>query len=94
MSLKEEARDHEIILISKDINLRIKATILGIKTEDYANDRVVDDLDLLFSGSSQLATDFWEAHGKQIESWQEEAPRLTSSRSWRGLLLWGVRLLE
>ena len=72
MSLKEEVRDHEIILISKDINLRIKATILGIKTEDYANDRVVDDLDLLFSGSSQLATDFWEAHGKQIESWQEE----------------------
>jgi PhoH-like ATPase len=72
IALKDQARDHEIILISKDINLRIKATILGIKTEDYANDRVVDDLDLLFSGSCQLAGDFWEAHGKQIESWQEE----------------------
>jgi len=72
MALKDQVRDHEIILISKDINLRIKATILGIKTEDYANDRVVDDLDLLFSGSCQLADDFWETHGKQIESWQGE----------------------
>jgi PhoH-like ATPase len=72
IALKDQVRDHEIILISKDINLRIKATILGIRTEDYANDRVVDDLDLLFSGSCQLAGDFWETHGKQIESWQEE----------------------
>ena len=69
---KEENGDHEIVLISKDINLRIKATILGIKAEDYANDRVVDDLDLLFSGSRQLPDDFWDAHSSQIESWQEE----------------------
>lgn len=72
MWLKGEISDHEIVLISKDINLRIKATILGIKAEDYANDRVVDDLDLLFSGSHPLASDFWEVHGKQIESWQDE----------------------
>jgi PhoH-like ATPase len=72
IALKEDVPDHEIILISKDINLRIKATILGIKAEDYANDRVVDDLDLLFSGQRQLPDDFWEAHGSQIESWQEE----------------------
>ena len=73
IALKEESPDHDIILISKDINLRIKATILGIQAEDYANDRVVDDLDLLFSGSRQLPEDFWEAHGRQIESWQEES---------------------
>jgi PhoH-like ATPase len=72
ISLKEEIRNHEIVLISKDINLRIKAAILGIKAEDYANDQVVDDLDLLFSGSRQLPADFWETHGKQIESWQDE----------------------
>jgi len=72
ISLRDEVGDHQTILISKDINLRIKAAILGIKAEDYANDRVVDDLDLLFSGSRQLSDDFWEGHGKQIESWQEE----------------------
>ncbi len=72
MALKQEIRDRDIILISKDINLRIKAAILGIQAEDYANDRVVEDLDLLFSGSRQLPPDFWERHGKQIESWQDE----------------------
>lgn len=72
MALKKEVGEYEIILVSKDINLRIKATILGINAEDFANDRVVDDLDLLFSGSRQLAEDFWETHEKHIQSWQEE----------------------
>jgi len=72
LALKEIARDREVVLISKDINLRIKATILGIKAEDYANDRVVDDLDLLFSGSKRLADDFWEEHKEKIKSWQTE----------------------
>ena len=72
MSLKQEIPNHEIVLVSKDINLRIKATILGIRAEDYANDQVVDDLDLLFSGSCRLADDFWETHNQQIESWQDE----------------------
>jgi PhoH-like ATPase len=84
MSLKQEASGHEIVLISKDINLRIKATILGIRTEDYANDRVVDDLDLLFSGSKQLGSDFWEAHGKQIDSWQEEGKAFYEVQSLDG----------
>jgi PhoH-like ATPase len=84
ISLKDEVRNHEIVLISKDINLRIKATILGIKAEDYANDRVVDDLDLLFNGSCALASDFWEAHGKQIESWQEEGKAYYEVQSLSG----------
>jgi PhoH-like ATPase len=84
IALKEEVRDHEIILISKDINLRIKATILGIKAEDYANDRVVDDLDLLFSGSRKLAQDFWEAHGRQIESWQQDGKAFYEVQSLNG----------
>jgi PhoH-like ATPase len=72
ISLEKDIPEREIVLISKDINLRIKAAILGIRAEDYANDQVVDDLDLLFSGSRRLPADFWEAHGKQIESWQDE----------------------
>ena len=72
IALQKEIENHEIVLVSKDINLRIKATILGITAEDYANDQVIDDLDLLFSGCCQLRDDFWDVHGKQIESWQEE----------------------
>ncbi len=84
IALKEDSPDRDIILISKDINLRIKATILGIQAEDYANDRVVDDLDLLFSGSRQLPEDFWEAHGRQIESWQEESKAYYELQSLNG----------
>ncbi len=72
MALKESIKDRQVILISKDINLRIKATILGIKAEDYANDRVVDDLDLLFSGSKKLTDNFWVEHEEQINSWQAD----------------------
>ena len=72
LALKKHLPDTEVVLVSKDINLRIKATILGIKAEDYAYDRVVDDLDLLFSGTRKLFEDFWQKHEKQIESWQSE----------------------
>jgi len=72
LALKESLPESEIILVSKDINLRIKATILGIRAEDYAYDKVVEDLDLLFSGTRKLSEDFWQTHEKAIESWQSE----------------------
>lgn len=72
LALKQSLPESEITLVSKDINLRIKATILGIKAEDYSFDRVIDDLDLLFSGTRKLSEDFWQQHEKAIESWQSE----------------------
>lgn len=62
--------DCDIILVSKDINLRIKAVVLGILVEDYTNDKVLDDLDLLFTGALELPAEFWETHSKNIHSWQ------------------------
>ena len=84
IALEEEVPGVGIILVSKDINLRIKATILGIRAEDYANDRVVDDLDLLFSGSRLLADDFWEAQGRNVESWQEDGRAYYEVQSLNG----------
>ena len=72
MALTKEMPDREIVLVSKDINMRIKASILGIKAEDYTNDKVIDDLDLLFQGVFQLNDDFWESKDQKVESWQEE----------------------
>ncbi len=43
-----------VILVSKDINLRIKARALGLRAEDYASDRVLDDADLLYRGIEPL----------------------------------------
>ena len=84
LALKTSLPESEVTLISKDINLRIKATILGIKAEDYANDKVVDDLDLLFSGTRKLHDDFWQEHEKQIESWQSEGKSFYEIENMKG----------
>ena len=59
-----------VILVSKDINLRIKAALLGIRAEDYSTDQVLDDLSLLYSGMVDLPENFWEQHSKDVDSWQ------------------------
>jgi PhoH-like ATPase len=61
----------EVVLVSKDINIRIKARAMGLAAEDYFNDKVLEDTDLLYSGSKELPVDFWENHSKDMESWQE-----------------------
>ncbi len=72
LSLQTEHPDKRIILVSKDINLRIKASVLGIRAEDYSNDQVLEDVNLLYSGFAQLPDNFWELHTKELESWQEQ----------------------
>jgi PhoH-like ATPase len=70
-ALKAKYPQREIVLVSKDINIRIKAHAMGLEAEDYFNDQVIDDADLLYTGSLQLPADFWETHGKNMESWQQ-----------------------
>jgi len=70
-ALESEYPGRAIVLVSKDINMRIKARALGLPAEDYFNDHVLEDTDLLYSGIVQLPDDFWDSHGKDIESWQE-----------------------
>lgn len=60
-----------VVLVSKDINIRLKARALGMEAEDYLNDRVLDDSDLLYDGVMPLPENFWLKHGKDIESWQQ-----------------------
>ncbi|PLY13935.1 MAG: phosphate starvation-inducible protein PhoH [Sedimenticola sp.] len=72
LALQEERPEADVTVISKDINLRIKAAVIGIRAEDYNNDQVLDDVSLLYSGEEELASDFWESHAKDMESWQEE----------------------
>jgi len=72
LSLRVQHPDASVTLVSKDINLRIKSTILGVYAEDYFNDKTLDDLDLMYTGSSPLSADFWETHSKEMDSWQDE----------------------
>ncbi|MEO0314477.1 MAG: hypothetical protein RI928_933 [Pseudomonadota bacterium] len=70
-TLQEQHPDRPVVLVSKDINMRIKARALGLPAEEYFNDHVLEDTDLLYSGILQLSDDFWIRHGKGMESWQE-----------------------
>jgi PhoH-like ATPase len=69
-ALREKFAPRQVVLVSKDINMRVKARALGLETEDYRNDKTLDDLDLMYSGSLALPADFWAKHGKTVESWQ------------------------
>ena len=60
----------EVVLVSKDINMRVKARALGLNAEDYENDKVLDDGDLLYTGTLALPPDFWTRQSKTVESWQ------------------------
>jgi PhoH-like ATPase len=79
------ARD--VVLVTKDINLRIKSHAIGVHAEDYTTDQVLDDANLLYPGVEKLNGDFWEANGRDMESWKQEGRtyyRITSARtrSW------------
>ena len=69
--LQEQQAKRHVILVSKDINMRIKARALGFAAEDYFNDKVLEDTDLLYTGTRALPKGFWESHGKNMESWQQ-----------------------
>src|SRR3546814_12400833 len=69
LQTKHSAR--QVALVSKDINLRIKAAIVGVHSEDYHNDRVLDDLDLLYTGYKELPADFWQTHGEKMDRSEE-----------------------
>ena len=70
-ALRTQQPGREVVLVSKDINMRIKARALGLAAEDYLNDKTLEDADLLYTGVLQLPGDFWERHGKTMESWQQ-----------------------
>jgi PhoH-like ATPase len=75
LAIQHQHPEMQIVLVSKDINMRIKASVLGIIAEDYHNDQVLDDVNLLYSGIQELPLDFWITHGKNMDSWKDATGR-------------------
>jgi PhoH-like ATPase len=71
LALQALHTETRVVLVSKDINLRIKAAVVGVHAEDYFSDRAIEDADVLSTGHAALPTDFWERHGKNMRSWKE-----------------------
>lgn len=70
-ALQDKHPTREVVLVSKDINMRLKARALSMSAEDYFNDQVLEDSDLLYTGMLELPENFWNKHGKGVESWQQ-----------------------
>jgi PhoH-like ATPase len=70
-ALQDAYPSREVVLVSKDINMRLKARALSMSAEDYFNDQVLEDSDLLYTGMLELPENFWNKHGKGVESWQQ-----------------------
>ena len=71
-AIEREFPERSIVIVSSDINLRIKARALGIHAEDYRDDVALDDVSLLYAGVYELAKDDWkswlDADGSEKES--------------------------
>ena len=76
LTLQKEQPQTRVVLVSKDINLRIKAAVVGVHAEDYYSDKTIEDADVLYTGSARLPADFWETHGSDMRSWKE------AERTW------------
>ena len=61
LHLQSIYQDRQVILVTKDINMRLKALGAGLKrVEDYRTDQLISDLDLLTAGYRKIDGDFWE----------------------------------
>jgi len=89
MALQADQPERQVILVSKDINMRIKAAALGLAAEDYFNDKVLEDTDLLYTGTREIDQTFWEKNGKNLKAWQEAGKSYyrMSGNGCAGLLL-------
>jgi PhoH-like ATPase len=70
-SEKKMAHQRKVVLVSNDINMRIKGRALEIEVQAYRNDRVLEDTDLLYTGMRELPKNFWHTHCKSLEVKQE-----------------------
>jgi PhoH-like ATPase len=69
-SLIELQKNHpkrDVTLITKDINMRLKAKGCGIASQDYFNDQLLSDVDLLEQGFHSLEGSFWQEQ-HQVET--------------------------
>ncbi|WP_425435230.1 PhoH family protein [Marinobacter lutaoensis] len=70
-ALQERHKSRDIILVSKDINMRLKARGFGVEAQDYHNDQLLDDIDLLPKGYHEFENSFWD-NIEKVETVQRE----------------------
>ena len=59
----------KVVLVTKDINMRLKARACGLAAEDYHNDQLVSDIRQLTTGYHEIEGSFWD-HVANVETIQ------------------------
>ncbi|WP_110969709.1 PhoH family protein [Pseudomonas huaxiensis] len=80
LELRSRRKDRDVVLVTKDINMRLKARACGIAAEDYSTDQLVDDVSLLSKGYHSVTGSFWDRVSK-VETRQERG------RTWHRVQL-------
>ena len=70
VNLQQNNTNRDITLITKDINMRLKARGCGIAAQDYYNDQLLSDVDLLEQGFHSLEGSFWQDQD-QVETFHD-----------------------
>ena len=71
VGLQEKNPRREVVLITKDINMRLKARGCGVGAQDYQNDQLLDDVSLLETGYHTFMDSFWETQA-EVETFHDE----------------------
>ncbi len=59
--LQKQRKSKKVVLVTKDINMRLKAKGAGLKhVEDYRTDQLISDIKFLTKGYHQFSGDFWQ----------------------------------
>lgn len=72
IQLKAKRSDFPTVLVSKDINMRLKARACGVDAQDYHTDQLIDDIDLLPRGYIEFKKSFWDNISK-VETLQKDS---------------------
>jgi PhoH-like ATPase len=55
LGIKSESPERKVVIVTKDINMRVKAEALGLSAEDYRHDQIVE-LSEMYSGHREVVT--------------------------------------
>lgn len=80
VELKSRHSGVRVVLVTKDINMRLKARACRVDAEDYHTDQLIDDVALLSRGYHSLAGSFWDRVSK-VETRQDHG------RTWHRVQL-------
>ena len=80
----------KVILVSRDINMRVIADAIGLQSEDFQNQQIVDNSDSIFTGYSTVLVDdqFIDQFYERKDVYLDRADLLPNQEIKSSIFLW------